>query len=106
MNPHPQRCETCNHPKCEHAIKDGCFPTRKKFAWKHTLVWGCASHSNATERDKLLDDIEKGGLKEMAKFPVSGTIKNKGEITAYWAGYIAAVQLIRNKFCVSIPEQL
>ena len=58
-----------------------------------------------SEYDKVLNDIEKGGLKEMAKFPVSGTIKNEGEIVAYWAGYIAATQLIRNKFCIPAPEQ-
>ena len=59
MIPHPQRCETCNHLKCEHAIKDGYFPPRKKFAWNHTLVWGCASHPAAlTDRDKVLDRLD------------------------------------------------
>jgi hypothetical protein len=52
------RCETCNHPKCEHAVKDGCFSPRKKFAWNHTLHWGCASHSEfQNDREKVLDDL-------------------------------------------------
>lgn len=76
------RLSCTHHPMCK---------------WMCTAL-KCPYHSNRqSELDKMLDDTEQYGSIEMSKYPVTGTLKTESEITAYWAGYIASIQSIRNK---------
>ncbi|MCK9591359.1 MAG: hypothetical protein M0Q91_05050 [Methanoregula sp.] len=64
MTPHPQRCETCENKQCGyHSSKISKYPSRIKDAvevqYYLTAEKGCASHSTASNADKVLEKLNR-----------------------------------------------
>ena len=76
------RCETCEHRFTPDYWKDGCNRFGKTFVsddeMRFIFTYGCASHSDfQSERDKMLDELEKRITEEepVFLFTILGYIK-------------------------------